>query len=145
MEAYPHVYKASASAATGVPVEVRSEGLNPLISMPPRQYGGPGDQWSPETLLVASVADCYILTFRAIARASNFEWNTLECSVEGILDRVDNVTRFTRFNIESTLVVPAGTEEHKAKRLMEKAESVCLVSNSLNAEKHLLTHLEYAA
>jgi organic hydroperoxide reductase OsmC/OhrA len=31
------------------------------------QLGGPGGQWSPETLLVAAAAECFILTFRAVA------------------------------------------------------------------------------
>jgi organic hydroperoxide reductase OsmC/OhrA len=33
--------------------------------------------------------------------------------------------------------VPAGTDEALARRLLEKAEKVCLISNSLLASKHL--------
>lgn len=137
MDHYPHQYSASASAASAGAVEISSAGLEPLGSMPPPQFGGPGGHWSPETLLVAAVADCYIMTFRAIARASGLEWLELNCAAEGILDRVDHVTRFTRFNLRARLKAPAGTDEHKARRLLEKAEAVCLISSSLNAEKHL--------
>jgi peroxiredoxin-like protein len=132
-------------AASEGAVEVSSEGLVSLSTLSPKQFGGPGDQWSPETMLVAAVADCYVLTFRAIARASHLEWHTLTCAAEGVLDRVDNVTRFTRFNLEARLNVPAGTDEQKARRLLQKAEAVCLISSSLNAEKHLEIHLDYAA
>ena len=30
-----------------------------------------------------------MLTFRAIARASRLEWNTIECTATGTLDRVE--------------------------------------------------------
>ena len=35
------------------------------------EFGGPGDLWSPETMLAGAVAGCFILTFRAAARASS--------------------------------------------------------------------------
>ena len=141
MDHYPHIYETSAHADTEQDVLIKSPGLKSLSTMPPQQFGGPGDRWSPETLLVASVADCFILSFRAIARASKLDWIHLDCDADGTLDRVDNVTRFTQINLRATLTIPAGTDEHKAIRLMEKAEAVCLISNSLNAEIHLETSL----
>ena len=145
MHPYPHFYQVSAAADADDAVLLSSAGLSSLRSQPPEQFGGPGDHWSPETLLVAAVADCFILTFRAIARASQLAWLHLDCHTDGILDRVDNVTRFTRFDIRATLKVPAGTDEHKAQRILEKAEAVCLISNSLNGEKKLVTKIEFAA
>ena len=97
--------------------------------------------WSPETLFVAAVADCFILTFRAIARGSHFEWNSVKCEVDGILDRVDKVTRFTEFHVRVTLRVPEGTDVHKAERLVEKSDHVCLVTNSLTAETILTSDI----
>ena len=144
MHPYPHRYQVGATAGTDTAVTLNSTGLGALASLPPEQFGGPGDHWSPETLLVAAVADCFILTFRAIARASELQWVDLACEAEGILDRVDNVTRFTRFDIKATLTVPAGTDEHKATRILQKAEAVCLITNSLNAQKHLESRIEFA-
>ena len=97
--------------------------------------------WSPETLLCAAVADCFILTFRAVARASKFEWTGLSCAVEGKLERADGPTRFTGFVTRATLHVPAGTDEAKAKLLLEKAEHSCLITNSLNGTRELVTEV----
>lgn len=144
MHSYPHVYKASAAAAMTDAVELSGPGLQPIASMPPVEFDGPGDRWSPESLLVAAVSDCLILTFRAIARAAGMHWLKLECATEGVLNRVDGVTRFTHFNIRAKLTAPAGTDEHKAMRMLEKSEAVCLVSNSLNGEKHLHASVEIA-
>jgi len=50
------------------------------------------------------------------------------------LDKVDGVTRFTRFDVEANLEIPAGTSETKAEKLLHKAEHSCLITNSLNGE-----------
>ena len=137
MQDFPHHYVVAASASADSTVELQSPGLDDLESAGPAEFGGPGDLWSPETLLVAAVADCFILSFRATARAARLEWNSLSCDVVGQLDRVDKVTRFTAFTVKATLEVPEGTDEDKARRLMEKAEKHCLVTNSMIAESHL--------
>lgn len=45
--------------------------------------------------------------------------------------------RFTHFVTRATLTVPAGADAERAKKLMEKAEQICLIANSLSAERHL--------
>lgn len=137
MQDLPHVYKVTGAAAKAGDVTLSAENLPDVVSAPPAEFGGPGNLWSPESLLVAAVADCFVLTFRAIAGASKLEWSNLDCSAEGTLDRVDRVTRFTAFTVHATLTVPADVDPAKAQRLLEKAESACLVTNSLSAECHL--------
>lgn len=141
MHPFPHTYAVTAAAQSTGNVELSSSGVERIVSAPPVEFGGPGDQWSPESLLVAAVADCFILSFRAIARASRLEWNSLSCSVDGILDKADGATRFTSFEVHATLGISAGTDEAKATRLLEKAEHACLITNSLIAESTLTTEL----
>jgi organic hydroperoxide reductase OsmC/OhrA len=93
--------------------------------------------WSPETLLCAAVADCLILTFRGISRAARLEWSTLECRVEGLLDRVDGVSQFTSYTVFADLVIPEGVDAARAKTLLERAEHACLISNSLRGSRTL--------
>ncbi len=137
MHPYPHVYAVKATAAPEGDVPVTSAGLPALTTAPPAEFDGPGDRWSPETLLCAAVADCFLLSFRGVARANKFAWESLECEVEGTLERVEGKTRFTRMVVRATLSAPAGTDESKAVQLMERAEHVCLISNSLNAERQI--------
>jgi len=134
---FPHHYVVAASARSDSNVQLASRGVENIESAGPVEFGGPGDRWSPETLLVAAVADCFILAFRAIARASQMDWISLSCDVVGDLDRVDKVTQFTDFSIHATLEIPEGTRESKAQRLLEKAEKSCLITNSLKAESNL--------
>jgi organic hydroperoxide reductase OsmC/OhrA len=137
MKPYPHVYCVTARGTGQGTVAVAAPELPGLETAPPPEFDGPPGHWSPETLLAAAVADCFVLTFRGVARAAGFEWQRLDCDVEGTLERVDGVTRFSRFATRATLAVAPGADEEKARRLLERAEAACLVSNSLKAERSL--------
>ena len=58
MHPFPHTYQANAEGETTGSVMVSSPRLAVIASEGPKEFGGPGDQWSPETMLVAAVADC---------------------------------------------------------------------------------------
>ncbi len=136
MHPFPHVYKVGVRCAAEGEVTLSGQGLPDLASMPPPEFDGPPGYWSPETLLTAAIADCFVLSFRAVAAASKFKWESLSAEVEGKLERVDGVSRFTRFHTRARLIAP-GADPARAKMLLEKAEKVCLISNSLSAERHL--------
>jgi organic hydroperoxide reductase OsmC/OhrA len=144
MHPYPHQYVVSVAAQPAGPVTLASSGLDPLASDAPKEFDGPGDKWSPETLLTAAVADCFVLSFRAVARASKFEWVALEARVDATLDRVDRVTQLTKFVTHAKLTVPAGTDAERARKLLEKSEQVCLISSSLKGERHLEAEVVFA-
>lgn len=134
---YPHTYTATASGEPTGSVTVASPRLEPLRTAPPAEFGGPGNLWSPETMLVASIANCFVLTLRAVARAAGFHWLGVECHVEGVLERVEGAAQFSRFVTHATLSVPNGTDEAAAQRLLERAEHGCLIGNSLRGARRL--------
>jgi organic hydroperoxide reductase OsmC/OhrA len=137
MHPYPHLYQVSASGGEAGPVTVRSSGLPDMATAPPPQFGGPGDAWSPETLLRAALGDCCVLTFGALARAARFEWRELACRFDGVLERVDGVSRFTGYTTVATLSVAPGTDIARAHSLLERAERDCLIANSVNGTRRL--------
>ncbi len=141
MQDFPHVYHATADAVSEGDIQVSGNGLPVLRTASPAEFGGPGDRWSPETLLSAAVADCFILTFRAVARASKLPWEGLHVDVTGTLDRVDRVTQFTGFELTARLDVPEGADSAAAEKALERAERNCLISNSLKGAVHLHTHV----
>lgn len=137
MQPLPHVYSVSATGSSEGNVSLTAAGLPALDSAPPSEFDGPGDQWSPESLLAAAIASCFILTFRAMARASRLPWTSLECSVEGTLERAEGVTQFTRIVTRARLTVPDGTSSVLCERVLNKAEGGCLVANSLRSKREL--------
>lgn len=145
MQDFPHRYSVAASGEATGDVVLQGRQLPTLHSAPPLEFGGPGDRWSPETFLAAAMADCFVLTFRAVARASRVSWISLRCEVVGTLDRVDGVTQFTSFDVRPHLQAAPGTNADQARRALEKAEHHCLISNSLKATIHLEIEIDSAA
>ena len=90
------------------------------------------------------MADCFILTFRAVAHASNLRWISLACDATGTLDRIDRVTQFTHFAVRARLVLTDGEDADRARRALEKAEHACLISSSLKASVHLTASIALA-
>jgi organic hydroperoxide reductase OsmC/OhrA len=142
MHPFPHVYSVATLARPDGDITLESDRLPPLRTSTPVEFDGPGDRWSPETLLVAAVGDCFALTFRGIARASKLRWTSLTCQVWGTLDRVQNASQFTDFLIRARIQVPDGTNADQARRLLQKVEETCLITRSLSGTTRLEATVE---
>lgn len=144
MQPFPHRYAVSAAGEPAGEVSVAGTALQALRSASPAEFDGPGDRWSPETFLTGALADCFVLTFRAVARASQLSWISLRCEAVGTVDRVERVTQFTAFDVHAHLIVPEGTDVGRAQRALEKTEHNCLVASSLKAAVRLLPDVQIA-
>ena len=142
MQPLPHRYLVTAIPGPAHDVCLTTPGVQPLPTAAPVEFDGPGEAWSPETLLVGAAADCFAITFRGVARASRLAWTEMTCDVAGTLDRVDGVMRFIRVDIHARLTLPEGTSEALAGRVLDKAKRNCLITSSLNADVHLQTSIE---
>jgi peroxiredoxin-like protein len=132
MQPLPHHYDVQLSGGPSGYVQLSTAGVPGLRAAAPSDYDGPGDAWSPEHLLLAAVQTCFLLTLRAVARASNVPFVALEMDAAGTVDRQGGVTRFTEIVLRPRLTVPAGTDRERAVRALEKSEKACLVSASLS-------------
>jgi organic hydroperoxide reductase OsmC/OhrA len=141
MQPLPHIYSVTGSATADGQVNLSTRGAPDLASAAPSQFDGPGDQWSPEALLAAALSSCFILTFRAVARASRLEWLRVECIVEATLGRVEGITQFTRVVTRATLTVPQSADTMRSERALAKAEQGCLIGNSLRCQRELQVEL----
>jgi len=137
MSDLPHLYKVNVAGTPDDNLITSANNLPDLTTAAPKSFGGPGDKWSPEDLLIAAVANCTVLSFKAIARASKMDWLSIECESEGVLDKVEKKMLFTRINTRVKLLIPSSTDTEKAVKLLNKAEEACLISNSLTAESHI--------
>jgi len=137
MKPLPHVYDARVIGGPTGHATLSAPGLPDVSSAPPADFGGPGDAWSPEHLLMAAVETCFLFTFRAVARASKVEFTSLEVSGEGTVDRKEGAVSFTEIVLRPRLTLPAGADRDLALRALEKSEKTCLVSASLSTPIHL--------
>ncbi len=131
---FHHFYTATAKSIDSGAVNIDIEGLHSLESNAPKEFGGPGDKWSPEDLLVAAVADCFVLSFRAVAGMSKYAWKDLSCEVTGELDKSDTGVQFVGFKVKARLVVDSEADIERAQNLLKKAKGACFITNSLKAD-----------
>ena len=131
MKPLPHRYQARIVGGPQGHATLSSDGVPDLPADAPLDFDGPGDAWSPEQLLLGAIEACFLLTFRALARASNIEFVSLAVGAEGVVDREEGFTRFTEIVLRPRVTVPAGVDQTRVRRILERAERMCLVSASL--------------
>jgi organic hydroperoxide reductase OsmC/OhrA len=131
MKPLPHHYEVRLAGGPAGDATLSLPGAPDLRSAPPLDFGGPGDAWGPEHLLLAAVEACFLFTLRAVAQASRIAFTSLDLTAEGTVDRRDGVIRFTEIVLRPRLGVPAGTDPERTLRVLEKSEKACLVSASL--------------
>jgi peroxiredoxin-like protein len=132
MKPLPHRYEVRIAGGPLGRATLASSGVPDLPTAAPADFGGPGDAWSPEQLLLGAVEACFVLTFRAIAKASRIEFTALAVEGVGVVDRADGGMRFTEIILRPRLALPAGADAARVRRALEKAEQTCLVSASLS-------------
>lgn len=138
MQSLPHRYSVSATGGPQGPVPVSADELPTIETGVSGANGGSGDRWSPEQLLVAAVADAFVLSFRDVAARQALEWRHLSCQVDGVLDTdADEVTRFVEIAIQAEVVVPSEGARADAARCLDQAEQDCFITNSLSAQRQL--------
>jgi organic hydroperoxide reductase OsmC/OhrA len=142
MQPLPHIYSVTGSAAAAGQVTLSTAGAPNLATAAPSQFGGPGNHWSPESLLTAALSSCFILSFRSVARALKLEWRRMDCTVEATLERVEGVMQFTHVVTRVTLTVPESVAALLCERALAKAERACLIGNSLRGQRELQFELE---
>ena len=143
MKPLPHEYEVHLSGGASGYAQVSAHGVPELRTAPPADYEGPGDAWSPEHLLLASVQTCFLFTLRAIARLSKLEFTNLALAATGTVNRQDGVTRFTEIVLRPRLTIPSGTNHERALRILERSEKTCLVTASLSTPVRLEPEIAY--
>lgn len=139
MQPLPHQYQAMTYGTAQGNFATTLKNDCTLEVAAPLDFDGPGNTWTPEEMLLGAVANCLALTFRSIARAAGLNWLEIQCTSEGVLDKVEKTVLFTRISTLTQLTIAVGEDREKAEKLLRKAEENCFVSNSLSSEKQLTT------
>ena len=137
MKPLPHTYQARLTGGPAEHAVLSTPGAPDLRCAPPVEFDGPGDAWSPESLLLASVEACFLFTFRAVARASKLDFLSLDLHGEGTLDREHGVTRFTEIVLRPRLELAPGVDRDRARWVLQKSKQACLISASLSTPVRL--------
>lgn len=114
-------------------VEAKDAGPALDFTVPP-EFGGETGFWTPEHLLLAAVASCYVATFRGMAGKSNLEFHAIEVSVQGVIEKQDGYLSFTKIILRPQVRLEREEDRERATRLLEKADHGCLIARSLASD-----------
>jgi len=110
---------------------ISSQGKPDVQVATPPEFKGHEGIWSPEDLFVASVNICVMSTFLAVAERAGLSFLRYESVAEGRLELVDGKFQFTTIVLKPQISLKPGEDAGKAKELITKAETNCLISNSI--------------
>ena len=109
------------------------------ISAPPEFAGLPGI-WTPEHLLIAATASCFLTTFQAIAELHKLDVAEFRMIAFGRLEKVQGEGyRFTEITLAPEIHV-AHNDVEKALKVIDKAQKNCFVSKSLRTTVQVEPH-----
>lgn len=104
------------------------------VATPPEFSKGVPNTWSPEHLFVASINICLMTTFVAIAENSKLEFESFECEGLGKLEKVDGKFMISEVKLTPIVKIKYDKDKERAERIVNKAENLCLISNSAKSK-----------
>ncbi len=115
------------------------------VATPPEFRGGVEGVWSPEDLLVASVATCFTVTLVSIAERRGLPLRALGVHGTGaVTQRLDGRFGFTEIELDVVVATDPGFES-EVQDAAEAAERSCLVAASLDLPVRVAVDVRAAA
>lgn len=132
-----HYYEVSLQWQEGRKGVLSSPVLHETITCatPPEFPGGVPDIWSPEHLYAAAINSCYMATFLAVAENFKLSFKDFSCKTVCKLDVKEGKYQISEAVIEPEILLEnPETDKDKASKILEKAKSACLITNSIKTE-----------
>lgn len=104
------------------------------IATPPEFSKGEANVWSPEHYFVAAINGCLMTTFLAVAENFKLNFIDFESDAEGKLEMIDRKFMMSEVVLKPTVTVSKEDDVELAKKVLEKSENACLISNSVNSK-----------
>lgn len=147
MHPLPHNYSMTLNYNGNMEAVAQCAGQADFAVSAPAEFGGPASGWSPEGLLLNSVASCIALTFANIASMMKVEFSNLTIAASGVVDNMEGEKRmhFSSITLQPSLTLANPADEAKLAKIWENTEKFCLVSNSINTPVHIDAAMVQAA
>jgi len=100
------------------------------------QYRGDPTKLNPEELFLASLASCQMLTYVALAARAGIDVIAYEDRPEATLTMADRRMRITEVVLRPSITLAAGSDEAKARAMVESAHQGCFIANSVACAVH---------
>jgi peroxiredoxin-like protein len=138
-----HAYRVAAWWTSGRTGLAKSDSApNAIHFTAPTEFGGLEGRWTPEELLLASIAGCYTTTLRAIAGNAQFDFTDLQVEANGTVRKTDSGYTFSEIVVRPNLKISSIEEREQALDLLKRAEKLCLVSRAIGTPLKFEPQLE---
>ena len=128
---FPHHYDVSL-AWEGQGGAALTAGPRPVIEGgAPPEFDGKDGWWSPEHLLLSSLSLCLMTTFQALTDKARLSIQHYDSQAEALLDRTPSGLGFTGLVLHVKVRVGSPDEVERARHLLIKAKTHCIVANAL--------------
>ena len=108
-----------------------------------RNFDKPGTGTSPEELLLAAAASCYLITFVTLLSNRHIPYKKIQLQSIGFVEQ-DSGLRFDRIEHHPTVYVEQGVPEDTVVLLANHAEHACMVSSALRGNVDVVVHPKLA-
>lgn len=102
------------------------------LSADPAFRGDP-ERMNPEQLLVAAASSCQLLSFLAICARSGVDVLAYDDEADALMPEHDHPVRITEITLRPRIVVAAGSNLERVRRIVDKAHEECYIANTLTA------------
>ena len=142
---FPHHYNVALAWEGGPAGASLTAGPRPVIEGgAPPEFDGKDVWWSPEHLLLSSLALCLMTTFQAVSEKARLPIQHYDSRAEAVLDKTPGGLGFTGLVLHVNVKVASEDQIDRAHQLLIKAKSHCIVANALMPPVHLDAHVTAA-
>ncbi|MEU6998399.1 OsmC family protein [Nonomuraea sp. NPDC046570] len=118
--------------------EVSAGDKPPLPGSSDPAFRGDAARWSPEDLLVASLAQCHMLWFLHLCAVNGIVVTAYTDEATGVMEETaDGAGRFTSVTLHPAVTLADPALADKAAELHEQAHRLCFIANSVNFDVHV--------
>jgi organic hydroperoxide reductase OsmC/OhrA len=114
------------------------------VATPPQFPKGVAGVWSPEHLFTAAVSSCMMTTFLAIAENFKLNFESFSCPAKGKLELVNGSLTMTEVALSPQLTISHADQIDLAKKVLERSERACLISNSIKSRVTVKSNVQVA-
>lgn len=137
-------HSATATGGPDGPIPVSTGGADTIETAVPGEAESPNGRWNPDALLMATVADGFVATFRSVARDNGLEWRHLTCHAED-LGTIDDDPETVDIALQVEVIVPGESQRADATRSLNEAEQGCRITQLLRCRVRLSQQVTVSA
>lgn len=129
-----HTFEVVTRWKEGLRGEAAAQGVaQPVPFSVPKEFGGPGGEWTPEHFFASAIGTCVMATFLSIAQMSKLAIVGYESKASCSMEKGPEGLRITSVNLSPRIIVASEKDVERAQRMIEKAEKMCPISNSVKS------------